>query len=113
DHVASTILTYRVDRAETMDRLPDGIEGARLVQKRAASYSPGWIHTASVKKQDGTVRYVICQDAATLVYLANQACITPHVRLSRVDKPDHPGQMTFYLDPSSNHFRTFSRAARC
>src|SRR5437870_7721598 len=111
DHVASTILPYLVDRPVTMERFPDGIEGARLVQKRAASYFPGWIHTASVKKQDGTVRYVICQDAATLVYLANQACITPHVWLSRVDKPDHPDQMIFDLDPSGDDFRAVCRAA--
>jgi bifunctional non-homologous end joining protein LigD len=111
EHIATTILPYLHDRPVTMERFPDGIQGARLIQKRAASYFPGWIHTATMEKQDGTVRHVICQDAATLVYLANQACITPHVWLSRVDKPRHPDQMIFDLDPSGGNFRAVCRAA--
>ena len=87
EHIAGTMLPYLRDRPVTMERFPDGIQGARLIQKQAAAYFPPWIHTASMKKREGTVRHVICQDAATLVYLANQACITPHVWLSRVDKP--------------------------
>ena len=81
------------------------------IQKRAASYFAEWITTASMKKQDGRVRHVICQDAPTLVYLASQACITPHVWLSRVDKPDRPDQMIFHLDPSDGNFRVVCRAA--
>jgi bifunctional non-homologous end joining protein LigD len=111
EHIASTILPYLHDRPVTMERFPDGIQGARLIQKRAASYFPRWIHTASMAKRDGTVRHVICQDAATLVYLANQACITPHVWLSCIDKPHHPDQMIFDLDPSGGNFRTVCRAA--
>jgi bifunctional non-homologous end joining protein LigD len=109
--IATTMLPYLRNRPVTMERYPDGIQGMRLIQKRAASYFPDWITTASMKKQDGTVRHVVCQDAATLVYLANQACITPHVWLSRVDKPDHPDQMIFDLDPSDGNFRTVCRAA--
>src|SRR5918995_234739 len=81
------------------------------IQKRAAPYFPEWITTASMKKQDGRVRHVIWQDAPTLVYLTSQACITPRVWLSRVDKPDHPDQMIFDLDPSDGNFRAVCRAA--
>lgn len=111
EHMASTMLPYLRDRPVTMERYPDGITGARLIQKRAASYFPRWIQTASMKKQNGTVRHVICQDAATLVYLANQACITPHVWLSRIDRPHHPDQLIFDLDPSGGDFRAVCRAA--
>jgi hypothetical protein len=112
EHIASTMLPHLHDRPVTMERYPDGITGTRLIQKRAASYFPRWIRTASMKKQNGTVRHVICQDAATLVYLANQACITPHVWLSRIDKPHHPDQMIFDLDPSGGgDFRAVCRAA--
>jgi bifunctional non-homologous end joining protein LigD len=111
ERIASTMLPHLRDRPVTMERYPDGIDGPRLIQKRAASYFPRWIRTASMKKQNGTVQHVICQDAATLVYLANQACITPHVWLSRIDKPDHPDQMIFDLDPSGGDFRTVCRAA--
>jgi bifunctional non-homologous end joining protein LigD len=109
--IAATMLPYLRDRPVTMERYPDGIQGMRLIQKRAASYFPNWIMTASMEKQDGTVRHVLCQDAPTLAYLATQACITPHVWLSRTDKPNHPDQLIFDLDPSDGHFRDVCRAA--
>ena len=84
EHIANTMLPYLRDRPVTMERYPDGIQGARLIQKQAARYFPQWIRTASVEKQGGTVRHVICHDAATLVYLANQACITKR----RVSRPE-------------------------
>ena len=110
-HIAEIMLPYLRDRPVTMERFPDGIDGPRLVQKEAAAYFPRWIRTASMAKQEGTVRHVVCQDAATLVYLANQACITPHVWLSRIDKPHLPDQMIFDLDPSADDFRAVCRAA--
>jgi bifunctional non-homologous end joining protein LigD len=55
---------------------------------------------------------VVCQNAATLVYLANQACITPHLWLSRQDKPDHPDRMIFDLDPWDDDFEPVRSAAR-
>ncbi|MEB3887279.1 hypothetical protein [Lyngbya sp. CCY1209] len=38
-------------------------------------------------------------NAATLVYLANQACTTPHVWPSRCDRPRYPDRVIFDLDP--------------
>jgi bifunctional non-homologous end joining protein LigD len=55
---------------------------------------------------------VVCDDAATLVYLADRDCITPHAWLSRVDKLDHPDQMIFDLDPSDEDFRMVALAAK-
>lgn len=55
---------------------------------------------------------MVCNDAATLAYLANQAVITPHTWLSGIDKPNHPDQMIFDLDPSDSDFRTVCKAAK-
>jgi bifunctional non-homologous end joining protein LigD len=41
----------------------------------------------------------VCDDAATLAYLAGQGCITPHIWLSRIDRPRHPDRLIFDLDP--------------
>jgi bifunctional non-homologous end joining protein LigD len=60
----------------------------------------------------GTVRHVVCDDTATLVYLANQACVTPHVWLSRADKLDDPDQMMFDLDPSGDSLEPVKAAAQ-
>ena len=77
-----------------------------------SSYFPEWIRRVTVKKVGGTVTHVVCNDTATLVYLANQACITPHIFLSRVDKLDYPDQMVFDLDPQGEDFELVRSTAR-
>jgi bifunctional non-homologous end joining protein LigD len=97
--VADTMLPHVAGRPVSMLRFPDGIAGPRFFQKDAPDYFPGWIHTEEVAKEGGTVRHVVIDDAATLVYLANQACITPHVWLSRIDHLQRPDRMILDLDP--------------
>jgi bifunctional non-homologous end joining protein LigD len=82
-----------------------------FIQKAAPQYYPRWINTVTVKKAGGTVRHVVCDDVATLVYLANQACITPHLWLSRAAKPDFPDQMIFDFDPSTEDLATVIEGA--
>jgi bifunctional non-homologous end joining protein LigD len=100
-HIASWMLPHLRGRPLTLERFPDGIDGMRLIQKSVSAYYPEWIKTVTVKKVGGTVRHVLCEDEATLAYLANQACITPHIWLSRTDAIEFPDQMVFDLDPST------------
>jgi bifunctional non-homologous end joining protein LigD len=95
------MLPHLEGRPLSMQRFPDGIDQSGFFQKAAAAYYPGWIETVTVPKKGGTVKHVVCNDAATLVYLANQACITPHIWLSRASKLQYPDLMIFDLDPSS------------
>jgi bifunctional non-homologous end joining protein LigD len=99
-------------RAMTLERFPDGIEGGRVFSKGIPKYFPAWIDRAKLKKEGGSVTHVVCNDAATLVYLANQATITQHVGLSRVDRIDNPDQIIFDLDPSSSDFAPVRAAAK-
>ncbi len=101
ERIGPRMLPYLEGRPVSMQRFPDGIDKFAFYQKAAAKYYPSWIKTATVKKHGGTVRHVVCDDVATLVYLANQACITPHVWLSRAEKPHNPDQLIFDLDPST------------
>jgi bifunctional non-homologous end joining protein LigD len=110
--IAPAMLPHLRGRAIVMERYPDGIHSQRIFQKNTPAYFPPWIKTVSLPKKDGVVRHVLCEDAATLVYLANQAVITPHTWLSRVDKPNHPDQMIFDLDPSDGNFREVCDAAK-
>jgi len=110
--IAPWILPQLQERPLTLERFPDGIRGARIIQKSAASYFPRWIKTVSVAKAGGSVRHVVCDDEATLVYLANLACITPHIWLSRIDKRDYPDQMVFDLDPSGENFALVVKTAQ-
>lgn len=112
ERIAAAMLPHLRERPIAMERYPNGIHGQKFFQKNAAGYYPAWIKTASLPKQHGIVRHVVCNDAATLVYLANQAVITPHTWLSRIDKPDHPDQMIFDLDPSDANFKQVCAAAK-
>jgi bifunctional non-homologous end joining protein LigD len=73
-----------------MERFPNGIGKPSFYQKRVPQYFPEWIETAIVEKEGGAQEQVVCNDKATLVYLANQACITQHVWMSRKDKLRYP-----------------------
>jgi bifunctional non-homologous end joining protein LigD len=99
--IAPWMLPYLQHRPLTLQRFPDGIDKSGFFQKSAAPYYPSWIHKVTVKKSGGTVQHPVCDDADTLVYLANQACIVIHPWLSRVDSQHHPGEMIFDLDPST------------
>jgi bifunctional non-homologous end joining protein LigD len=110
--IAPWIAPHLRERPLTLERYPDGIEETRIIQKSVSAYYPGWIKTVTVKKVGGTVRHVVCDDEATLAYLANQACITPHIWLSRTDKLDFPDQMVFDLDPSGADFAPVKASAQ-
>ena len=104
-NIAPLMLPHIKNRLVTMLRYPSGIDGEGFYQKDAGDYFPAWIKTHPVKKQGGgSTNYVVCANAATLVYLANQGVITPHVWLSRLPKLDYPDRMIIDLDPSGDDF---------
>src|SRR5258708_34939146 len=109
--IAATMLPHLRGRPIVMERYPDGINGEKIFQKNMPSYFPDWIRVVSLPKKGGIVRHVVCDDTPTLVYLANQAVITPHTWLSRIDKPTRPDQMIFDLDPSYGAFAAGCKAA--
>ncbi len=110
--IAPTALPHWRGRPLTMHRFPDGIEDEGFFQKEAPAYFPEWIERATLKKQGGTLQQVVVNDAATLVYLANQGCITAHLGLSKVDGIDKPDRMIIDLDPSDDDFGKVQMAAR-
>jgi bifunctional non-homologous end joining protein LigD len=90
------------DRALNLWRWNTGIDGPRIVQQEIPKGAPEWIKRVTVPKRGkggGTVTHAVGGDPATLVWLANQNCITPHAWSSRADKPDRPDRIVFDLDP--------------
>jgi bifunctional non-homologous end joining protein LigD len=65
-----------------------------------------------VAKEGGAVDHVVADDAATLVYLANQAAVTLHTGLARIDRIDHPDRLVIDFDPSDDDFAKVRRAAK-
>src|SRR5919197_5771066 len=86
ERVAEAMLPHIAGRPLNLERYPDGIDGQRIIQQRASEHFPEWIERVTVPKRDGTVEHVVANEAATLVYLAGQACITLHPWLSRADR---------------------------
>jgi DNA primase len=112
--VADWLIPRVTDRPLSLERYPDGIEVEGFFQKRAPDSFPDWIPTVRVRIQGegGSQSQVVCNDKATLVYLANLACITPHMWLSRRDRLDEPDRMILDLDPPSDDFAPVRDAAR-
>ncbi|MER6298044.1 non-homologous end-joining DNA ligase [Kitasatospora sp. NPDC001539] len=109
--VARRMLPQLRGRPLMLERHPDGIDAPAFMQKDVPGYFPAWVHRAELPKADGTVTYPVCDDTATLLYLADQACITPHRFLSRADRPDHPDRLVFDLDPPGEEFTPVREAA--
>jgi bifunctional non-homologous end joining protein LigD len=110
--IAPVMLPHLAGRPLSLQRYPDGITADGFMQKNAGDYFPDWIERAALAKQDGEVQHVVARDGATLVYLANQAALTLHVGLSRVDRIDRPDRLVIDLDPSDDDFVKVKRAAR-
>src|SRR5262249_20172005 len=97
--MAGRILPYLRDRPLVMARYPDGIHGQRIFQKNIPGYFPPWGSRGEVEKAGGGLGQLICDKPATLVYLANQACVELHAFLSRTGELERPDQLVFDLDP--------------
>jgi bifunctional non-homologous end joining protein LigD len=102
EQISPRMIPYLAGRPLALQRFPDGIERPGFFQKAAAPYYPGWIEKVTVQKAGGTVTHVVANESASLVYLANQACITPHPWLSLRDRLQFPDQMILDLDPSAD-----------
>jgi bifunctional non-homologous end joining protein LigD len=90
------------DRPLNLWRWNTGIDGPRIVQQEIPKGAPEWIKRVTVPKRGkggGTVTHAVGGDPATLVWLANQNAITPHMWSARADKPDRPDRIVFDLDP--------------
>jgi bifunctional non-homologous end joining protein LigD len=99
--VAPLMLPHVRGRPVSIQRFP-GPPGSRpIYQKAIPSHFPDWIDRVTVPKVGGTVTHAIANDAATLVYIANQGSITPHVWLSTVDHLAQPDRMIVDLDPGA------------
>ena len=100
DRISEMILPHMKERPLTMHRFPDGIDGTDFFQQNASDYFPDWIETVEIpKREGGTARHVVCNTKETLLYLANQGCITPHVWLSTTNQLNEPDRMILDLDP--------------
>jgi bifunctional non-homologous end joining protein LigD len=99
--IAPAILPHLAGRPLTRKRYPDGVEGEPFFEKNAPQYRPDWVKTAPVwsGRNRRNIHYVLCDDLATLVWLANLAALELHPSLSLASDVTCPTMMVFDLDP--------------
>src|SRR5579875_3440423 len=99
--IAPVAVPHLRDRALTLKRYPNGVDQAYFYEKQSPSHRPRWVPTARV----GGVDYTLCQERATLVWLANLADIELHTSLACVDSngrgAEEPTMLVFDLDPGA------------
>ena len=98
--MASIMLPHIRGRPITMERYPAGIGRKGFIQKDVSKGFPDWLERVEVPKKDGTVHHPVVGDTRSLLWLANQNCITPHVWTSRAPELYYPDICVFDLDPS-------------
>ncbi|MFF8092457.1 non-homologous end-joining DNA ligase [Streptomyces sp. NPDC016675] len=109
---APFLLPHLRGRPLMLERHPDGVDGPRFMQKNTPAHYPDWIERVEVGKEGGTVRHTVCDDTATLLYLADQAALTLHRWLSLRGQVDRPDRLVFDLDPAGDDFPAVREAAR-
>ncbi len=97
--VAPAMLPHVRERPVTMHVFPAGLRRTGIYIKKAAAHFPDWIPRVTVAKRDGETSMAIVEEAAALVYLANQNCITPHFWPARADDLSKPDRLIFDFDP--------------
>jgi bifunctional non-homologous end joining protein LigD len=98
--IAPVMVPHIRARPITMERFPAGIGKPGFIQKDVSKGFPAWLKRVEVPKKDGTVHHPIVTDVRSLLWIANQNCITPHVWTSRAPDLYHPDICVFDLDPS-------------
>jgi bifunctional non-homologous end joining protein LigD len=97
--VATTILAHLEGRALTVKRWPDGVDGKAFFQKQAPPHRPDWVQTVTLPSEKKPIDYLLAEDRATVVWLANLAALELHVPLARAEAPERPTTLVFDLDP--------------
>jgi bifunctional non-homologous end joining protein LigD len=97
--IAPVMLPHILLRPITMERYPAGIGKKGFMQKDVSKGFPEWLERVEVPKKGGTVHHPIVSDTRSLLWLANQNSITPHVWISRAPNVYHPDICVFDLDP--------------
>jgi bifunctional non-homologous end joining protein LigD len=102
ERVAAYAIAHLKGRPLTLQRYPNGIDAAAFFEKQLSRGTPDWIDRVTVATPGGTrseTTFVVCDDAPSLVYLANLAAIVLHVWTSRLPSLDEPDFVIFDLDP--------------
>ncbi|MDP9006251.1 MAG: non-homologous end-joining DNA ligase, partial [Actinomycetota bacterium] len=99
--IAPVLLPHLGDRALTLRRFPDGVEGGSFYEKNCPRHRPDWVGVHSISGDEGTIRFCRIDSLAALTWVANLAALELHTSMARADDPDAPTMVVFDLDPGA------------
>jgi bifunctional non-homologous end joining protein LigD len=103
--VAPYMMPYLEDRPMSLNRFPNGIKGKSFYQKDVTGKVPSWIDTFpyTSNDEDQEKNFMLCNDEASLLYMANLGCIDMNPWNSRTKTPDNPDWCLLDLDPDTTN----------
>jgi bifunctional non-homologous end joining protein LigD len=99
--IAPVLVPHLAGRPLTMKRYPGGVDQEYFFEKNAPMHRPDWVKTAPIWSGSNrrTIHYILANDLATLVWIANLASIELHPSLSLAADIETPTMIVFDLDP--------------
>ncbi len=106
DQVAPFILPYLKNRPQSLNRHPNGINEPGFYQKDVTGKVPDWIDTYlyHTEESEEDKHFLLGNNKATLLYMANLGCIEINPWSSTIKKPDSPTWCVIDLDPDKHTF---------
>ncbi|TDI67136.1 MAG: hypothetical protein E2O88_08195 [Bacteroidetes bacterium] len=99
--IAPTLLNHIKGRPLSLVRFPDGVDGEMFFQKNRPSWAPDWIDYVRLGKEKKD--YMMATEVASLVWLANLACLEMHQMHSRNPHFDCPDYIVYDIDPPEGY----------
>ena len=100
--ISDAILPFLKNRPQNLHRHPNGILEEGFYQKDTAGIFPHWLESAKIfsRHNNREIEYILCQNEASLIYMANLGCIEINPWNSRVENLLHPDFTVIDIDPS-------------
>lgn len=104
--VSDYILPYLKGRPQNMLRHPNGIKDKGFFHKDVSELNLDWQETVEIysESNDKELRYLVCNDQATLTYMNQLGCIEINPWNSRIESLANPDYIVIDLDPGDNTF---------
>ena len=99
--VAPVLVPHFAGHPLTLKRYPEGVDKEYFFEKNATRYRPDWVKTAPIWSEGNhrNVNYILANDLATLIWVANLASLELHPSLSLAKDILSPTVIAFDLDP--------------
>jgi bifunctional non-homologous end joining protein LigD len=112
--ISPWMLPYLRNRPLVLTRFPDGIDGKSFYQKDAPEFAPEWMRIERIWSEETQreIRYFVCDDLESLLYIANMGSIPLHIWASRVGSLELPDWCVIDLDPKDAPFTDVIRVAQ-